>query len=130
MVFVISMLLLFTFIACGSGTKTLEKIVHEKAGDKIVSVNIMSGNTGEIKTYTDEAQISKIMEYFGEVSCTKSSPAASTGWSYSFEMTSADGTVVKVTFAGANSNIDYEKYLFTHPDIGQFMEELDSLAGE
>lgn len=118
---------IFTLTACGGKTKTLQEIVHEKAGD-IISVDIVSGNTGAIKTYAEEAQIAKIKEYLGEVSCTKSSPVAATGWSYRFEITGMNGTVVRATFAGANSDIDYEKYLFAHPDMGQFIKELDNTA--
>lgn len=85
---------IFTLTACGGKTKTLQEIVHEKAGD-IISVDIVSGNTGEVKTYVQEVQIAKIKEYLGEVSCTKSSPVAATGWSYRFEITGTNGTVYK-----------------------------------
>ena len=42
----------------------------------IAVVNIISGNTGEIKSYKEADDIDKITAYMQNVMCTKSSPAS------------------------------------------------------
>lgn len=108
--------------ACG-GSRTLSDIVNEKVGS-IVSIEVMNGNNGEIISYTKEEDIEKFKEYMQKVTCTKSSPASGTGWSYSFEILGENGVTSKVTFAGTHSSIDNEKYSLTYPDIFTFMSEL------
>ena len=58
------------------------------------------------------------------VMCTKSSPASASGWSYAFEITGTDGTLVKVIFAGTNSSIDKEKYALQYSDLNEFIAGL------
>lgn len=87
-------------------------------------MNIISGNTGEIKSYKEADDIDKITAYMQNVMCTKSSPASASGWSYAFEITGTDGTSVKVFFAGTNSSIDKEKYALQYSDLNEFIAGL------
>ena len=114
-------LLLCTVAGCSKpeGTRKLSDIVSEKVQD-IAVVNIISGNTGEIKSYKEADDIDKITN----VMCTKSSPASASGWSYAFEITGTDGTSVKVIFAGTNSSIDKEKYALQYSDLNEFIAGL------
>jgi hypothetical protein len=105
------------------GTRKLSDIVSEKVQD-IAVVNIISGNTGEIKSYKEADDIDKITAYMQNVMCTKSSPASASGWSYAFEITGTDGTSVKVIFAGTNSSIDKEKYALQYSDLNEFIAGL------
>ena len=102
------------------GTRKLSDIVSEKVQD-IAVVNIISGNTGEIKSYKEADDIDKIT---ANVMCTKSSPASASGWSYAFEITGTGGTSVKVIFAGTNSSIDKEKYALQYSDLNEFIAGL------
>lgn len=96
-------LLLCAAVGCSKpeGTRKFSDIVNEKVQD-----------------------IDKITAYMQNVMCTKSSPAAASGWSYAFEITGADGISVKVIFAGANSSIDREKYALQHSDLNEFIAGL------
>ena len=116
-------LLLCTVAGCSKpeGTRKLSDIVSEKVQD-IAVVNIISGNTGEIKSYKEADDIDKITAQ--NVMCTKSSPASASGWSYAFEITGTDGTSVKVIFAGTNSSIDKEKYALQYSDLNEFIAGL------
>ena len=105
------------------GTRKLSDIFSEKVQD-IAVVNIISGNTGEIKSYKEADDIDKITAYMQNVMCTKSSPASASGWSYAFEITGTDGTLVKVIFAGTNSSIDKEKYALQYSDLNEFIAGL------
>lgn len=118
-------LLLCTAAGCSKpeGTRKLSDIVSEKVQD-IAVVNIISGNTGEIKSYKEADDIDKITAYMQNVMCTKSSPASASGWSYAFEITGTDGTSVKVFFAGTNSSIDKEKYALQYSDLNEFIAGL------
>ena len=87
-------------------------------------MNIISGNTGEIKSYKEADDIDKITAYMQNVMCTKSLPASASGWSYAFEITGTDGTSVKVIFAGTNSSIDKEKYALQYSDLNEFIAGL------
>ena len=118
-------LLMCTAAGCSKpeGTRKLSDIVSEKVQD-IAVVNIISGNTGEIKSYKEADDIDKITAYMQNVMCTKSSPASASGWSYAFEITGTDGTSVKVIFAGTNSSIDKEKYALQYSDLNEFIAGL------
>ena len=118
-------LLLCTAAGCSKpeGTRKLSDIVSEKVQD-IAVVNIISGTTGEIKSYKEADDIDKITAYMQNVMCTKSSPASASGWSYAFEITGTDGTSVKVIFAGTNSSIDKEKYALQYSDLNEFIAGL------
>ena len=105
------------------GTRKLSDIVSEKVQD-IAVVNIISGTTGEIKSYKEADDIDKITAYMQNVMCTNSSPASASGWSYAFEITGTDGTSVKVIFAGTNSSIDKEKYALQYSDLNEFIAGL------
>lgn len=118
-------LLMCTAAGCSKpeGTRKLSDIVSEKVQD-IAVVNIISGNTGEIKSYKEADDIDKITAYMQNVMCTKSSPASASGWSYAFEITGTDGTSVKFFFAGTNSSIDKEKYALQYSDLNEFIAGL------
>ena len=118
-------LLMCTVAGCSKpeGTRKLSDIVSEKVQD-IAVVNIISGNTGEIKSYKEADDIDKITAYMQNVMCTKSSPASASGWSYAFEITGTDGTSVKVIFAGTNSSIDKVKYALQYSDLNEFIAGL------
>ena len=118
-------LLMCTVAGCSKpeGTRKLSDIVSEKVQD-IAVVNIISGNTGEIKSYKEADDIDKITAYMQNVMCTKSSPASASGWSYAFEITGTDGTSVKAIFAGTNSSIDKEKYALQYSDLNEFIAGL------
>lgn len=118
-------LLMCTVAGCSKpeGTRKLSDIVSEKVQD-IAVVNIISGNTGEIKSYKEADDIDKITAYMQNVMCTKSSPASASGWSYAFKITGTDGTSVKVFFAGTNSSIDKEKYALQYSDLNEFIAGL------
>ena len=123
---IVTVILLMCTVAGGSkpeGTRKLSDIVSEKVQD-IAVVNIISGNTGEIKSYNEADDIDKITAYMQNVMCTKSSPASASGWSYAFEITGTDGTSVKVIFAGTNSSIDKEKYALQYSDLNEFIAGL------
>ena len=120
---VILLLCVTTGCSKPEGTRKLSDIVSEKVQD-IAVVNIISGNTGEIKSYKEADDIDKITAYMQNVMCTKSSPASASGWSYAFEITGTDGTSVKVIFAGTNSSIDKEKYTLQYSDLNEFIAGL------
>ena len=105
-------LLMCTAAGCSKpeGTRKLSDIVSEKVQD-IAVVNIISGNTGEIKSYKEADDIDKITAYMQNVMCTKSSPASASGWR-------------------ANASYFYIAKSFVRDEIDvEILEELLSLGG-
>ena len=118
-------LLMCTAAGCSKpeGTRKLSDIVSEKVQD-IAVVNIISGNTGEIKSYKEADDIDKITAYMQNVMCTKSSPASASGWSYAFEITGTDGTSVKVIFGSIWKCTFGAKYALQYSDLNEFIAGL------
>lgn len=79
--------------------------------DKIDSVMMMSGNTGE-QIYADEDELQMIADYLeGCTFVPNYFKPASYGWNYRF-VVKADGKVVDFVFIGDNCSIDNVDYKY------------------
>lgn len=77
---------------------------------KITKVEIMSGNTGEIKTITSQEEIKTITDYLSGLKFIRRYPADSTGWVYRVTAYTGDKELVRITDKGNVFSINDKSY--------------------
>ena len=126
---VIMLLVIMGLLACNGKTQTLYEMINDDSG--IVSVSIMNGSNGNIKSYTDEEDLGKLKEYMQQVRCTPNSDAPpSSGWSYRFQVTTKNGNMNDIIFAGSNSKINTEKYNLIYPELEEFIPDWSGIEAD
>lgn len=132
-IILLTAVLLIFITACSKNPKeeekTLLEIVNQKT-DKMVYVDIMNGNTGEMRGYANEAELAMISEFMQKAICVRTYTPPCKNWDYRIQIQTEEGTRIGINLAGINSRIDNQCYYIKYPDVSKLIVELRSVAAE